>query len=179
MPQLSRAMSTQRSGRKRRAGPAWLISDEVPEGVAWVLAIDPGARHCGMAWFELTGEDEWACVDTEDLEPLDCLRTVQSYLRADQRPGMLVIEEFRLYPDRMAEQALTALGTVEVIGALRWLIVDSRRTFVGLSMQGASIKTPGARRMQEMGIPHRGTNQHQRDAEMHGWFWILARWANA
>lgn len=60
--------------------------------------------------------------------------------------------------------------TAQTIGAIRWAC-DWRG--IEIVTQANNIKTAGLAAMGRHGIELRGKNQHQRDAEMHGWNYVL------
>lgn len=147
-----------------------------------LLAIDPGTRHCGMAVFHLdkaiitagTGAIPWVLDQTLDAPPLGCLDFVQSWLR-EGGVGQLVVEGYQLYPNMMQQQGLSRMGTPEIIGALKYIYFNTIGRNVWecrFNEQGASIKSPGRRYMDENKIEEVGTNPHKRDAEAHGWYRI-------
>lgn len=169
----------------RRAGSAF----EIPEPTLQpsptrILAIDPGTRHCGMAWLERNGHG-WHVNALGDQLPMDCLLTTRSWLEGvfsdpQEATGVLVVEGFQLYPDKLQQQGLSRMGTPEVIGALKWLYLDEcwlgwrsgrrPRARVAFVEQGASIKQHGRKYMESRGIEVQGSNPHKRDAEAHGWY---------
>lgn len=153
----------------RRTGTAFPTAPVLVPNPARLLAVDPGSVHCGMAWFDVD-RSGWGCYETRKVGPVECLEAVQEW--CSSRPGVLVVEEFRLYPWALQQQGFSALGVVEVIGALRWVHFERFRTTVQLEMQGAFVKERGERYMALHGIEHQGTNQHMRDAEAHGWYRI-------
>lgn len=64
--------------------------------------------------------------------------------------------------------------TAQTIGAIRF-VCDYRG--IDLVTQANNIKTAGLAAMGRHGIELRGKNQHQRDAEMHGWNFVLRKLA--
>ena len=128
------------------------------------VAIDPGSVHCGVAIFE-----KGACVETVELKPQDLFRMME-HTEVDG----VVMEEFRLYPWKAKEQTFSPLGTVETIGVVKYLC--RKRGFVYV-MQSAQIKTPTAAQLNARGVRFRsvGAGPHCRDAELHGWYYLLRR----
>jgi len=201
MPQLRRHSIYSGPARRSRSGSAWPIPPPPLDALhsARVVAIDPGAVNCGMAYFHIDPKDGlWMCTAADKTDPVTCIKRLRSFLAETEArlaggsggvgegptllppvayvPGVVVIEEYRLYPDKMAEQALTALGVVETIGGLRWVFKDEADLKVhGLVMQSASIKAAGQRQMAKARLHPIGRNQHARDAEFHGWYYILAK----
>lgn len=136
-----------------------------------MLAVDPGEEHCGLAVF-VDGECRW----TGEKKPQDLYDWMGAYAAVYSRDRLkwdvLVVEEFRLYPKHAAAQAWSKFGTVEVIGVLKeWC----RREEVELVMQPASIKKSTVAILRSHGKKMRshGSGAHARDAELHGWHYIL------
>lgn len=169
----------------KRTGSAFDIPvDPITAGVAdlpiafpeYLLAIDPGTRHCGMASFA-RDEEGWHLNSTSDVLPIDCVTETKDWLtalRTSEKLGQLVVEGYQLYPGKLQEQGMSRMGTPEIIGALKWVFIESRDDgFEGwFKEQGASVKSSGVRFMEENGIAITGSNVHKRDAEAHGWYRI-------
>ena len=171
---------------RRRSGGAFVLSDTQPAHVSSVLAIDPGAAKknasTGMALWGIDHEQngpnkQLMCTNVwSELAP-DALDFMIGWTSEWGPRGVLVIEEFRLYPWASQEQGFTSLAVVEVIGALRWNVLQiDEANRPAVVMQGAHIKKAGQRYMDEEGIEAIGPNQHARDAEMHGWYWVGRKW---
>src|SRR4051794_3958347 len=111
-----------------------MVSELAPVDVA--LAVDPGDRWVGWA--------RWCCgvVTAGTWTPAECVAGVRQelarWVQTDRR-GVLVIEEFVLYPNRAAAQAGSSFQTSQLIGALKLLASDAG---VPVVMQGAYIKGP-------------------------------------
>ena len=84
---------------------------------------------------------------------------------------VVVMESFRLYTRMAAAQAWSTFGTVEVIGVVK---ERCRQERVELTMQSASVKKPIAAILRARGVALTGKGPHARDAELHGWHWVLA-----
>jgi RNase H-fold protein (predicted Holliday junction resolvase) len=136
-----------------------------------VLAIDPGEVHCGIAIFEpakmVLTKSAYTCVRTLEVSPADLFRLVEF-----EPLDVVVIEEFRLYPDKAGVQGYSQLKTVEVIGVVRYLC---EREKVELVQQGASIKRVARAQMAARGVPNLATalgkGGHAADAVLHGWWY--------
>lgn len=184
--------------RTKRVSSAFEIEPVRLEAPQLVLAVDPGQRNCGMAWFEREELiNEWACTQAVRTEPMDAMHLIEQFIDPgyDYRQRALVVEMFQLYPTRMQEQGMSAMGTPEIIGAIKWSYLRGSRggeeNALALVMQTASVRHRGCARLAayrggtclaRAGKPalhdksmHRGTNVHACDAEAHGWFWILAK----
>lgn len=137
-----------------------------------ILAIDPGEIHCGVAEFRFK-QCTWASEMTPDLLYASMRRRARErgYRRTYE---LVVIEEFRLYPWVMQQQGFSRIETVEVIGILKYLC---GRWHVPVVMQGASVKKITEGQLRARGVTLRSVTErkggHAKDAELHGWHWIL------
>lgn len=145
-----------------------------------ILAIDPGEKHCGLAYFEDT-DSEWHVVSSWEEEPDECVMTAYR-LMTEEGLNVLVVEEFRLYPWKSEQQGFSQIKTVEVIGVLRYLHMRAAALLEGHGAlpvtewreQGASIKKPTAAICNAKGIKTTPkSNRHMKDAQLHGWYYIL------
>jgi hypothetical protein len=84
----------------------------------------------------------------------------------------LIIEEYVLYPNEMANQTWSDLRTPQLIGALKHIAYMFRIPYV---MQGAAIKTPTRAQCKRRGIRLEGASIHARDAELHLYYRILRK----
>jgi len=166
---------------KRRSGGAFNLRLDVPgDLVREVLAIDPGAARTSKTngyshWIRDNGTDQFVQVAVGSTGVLEAIMMLSEWARRNRGQGVAVVEEFRLYPHLLADQGLTQVATAQVIGAMQWEL--HRLDWpVPMIMQGAHIKKAAQRAMDEAAIEAQGTNQHARDAEMHGWYWILKKW---
>lgn len=135
----------------------------------FVLAIDPGDKHVGLAW-ALLGKDE-------RYEGLHMIDREAEYVEADEAlgyvvdtfccygdPKVMVIEEFRLYAQQAMSQSWDEMGTSEMIGALKYI---AKKHDFEVVMQGASIKKSIRRQMPARGIQSVAAGVHAKDAELH------------
>lgn len=130
------------------------------------MAIDPGEVHCGVAIFEAG-----VCVETNEVRPSALYGMIERMLL-----NAVVIEEFRLYPDKAKVQGYSQLKTVEVIGVVRYLCERER---IPLIEQGASIKKVAKAQMTARGVGNLAVTQksggHAADAVLHGWYYTNRR----
>jgi len=131
-----------------------------------MMAIDPGDVHCGWALFE-----DGQCYKVGTFIPEDLLNMVTDML-ADGDIDVLVVEEYRLYPDKAKTQSYSDFPTVETIGALKYL---ARTRGILIVMQPAAAKRPATGFASAMKIPmlsyQKGQSRHAKDAELHGIYW--------
>lgn len=129
-----------------------------------LLAIDPGEKHNGFAMWN-SGD----LTDTDTLGPDDFVDFLWHY---PNRWDQIVMEEYRLYPWLLQQQGFSAVETVEIIGVVKHL---ARQRGWPVEMQPASIKKPAEGITRTRGIRLVGRTRHARDAELHGWYWILKK----
>lgn len=161
-----------------------------------MVAIDPGGQHTG--WAEFTrdpGSQIWRCVRACEHVPDEATdRLGGGMLNAEWQT--IVIEEFRLYPDKAMEQTGSTMPTCEQIGAMKFAHRLACRHYRDqfehgvtatdkapwqnepeLVMQPAAIQTPTAAVLRARGIKSAakrlGAGPHARSAELHGWHWII------
>lgn len=160
--------------------------------MAWFAAPEPvGPGGGGGSWppGPLRDNDPlpWPCLEARTVDPWECLALIQ---RQVLLPGatVFVIEEYRLYPDKLQQQGFSSVGTSEVIGAIKWFVMAQEEPErFGVVMQSAGIKDAGCRRLggdchrlPRQGLTHDrdvhvGSNIHSRDAESHGVYWTRVK----
>lgn len=94
-----------------------------------LIAVDPGDRHVGVAFFTTeepdpwTGEGSrgWYCADVQEFEPDEFADALAETLLAGEL-DTLVVETFRLYGDRAIEQTGSQFETSQLIGVLKYLV---------------------------------------------------------
>jgi len=136
----------------------------------YVLAIDPGDAHVGIAsWGGARPDDRDAIFDWEGVLAYEesaarAVDLIDQILAIKSSDAILVLEEFRLYPDRAREQSWSQMQTSEMIGAIKLV---ARRRGVKVVEQGASIKKATRAQLKKRGIKQVGKGGHARDAELH------------
>lgn len=89
-----------------------------------LIAIDPGDRWTGVAFFE--GEDgTWECVDAQEFDPQDFEDALAELLfRRDDNPvpDIIVYEVWRLYADHAKEKTGSEFETSQHIGVIKYLV---------------------------------------------------------
>ena len=116
-----------------------------PEDHLMVLTLDPDRAHDEFAQF--------------------CLRAS----RAGVRPT-LVIEEYRIYPDKAMVHAGKTVPTAECIGAFKYI---ARRMKCNVIEQASSVKQTTAAMLRTRGVVLQGKSEHAKDAELHMWYPVL------
>lgn len=124
--------------------------------------MDPGEEYVGFcAW-----EDDQVveCFATTPRESFDLLE--------EHQPRTLVVEEFRLYPDKAKSLSRTTLVTAQHVGALTyWAFLHHCPVY----LQSASVKKPTAAycRAHNLQLVPPGKGSHAQDAQVHGYHWLL------
>lgn len=165
---------------------------------SYLLAIDPGEAHCGMALMRRDGtsgeaEKDWACIAAWTVDPDECIRytasalmvgvhrTEQDEQRAERHGSdalpidTLVIEEFRLYPWASEEQAFSEIPTIKVIGVLEYLHRAHNRLGGACTLvkQSAQIKKPTRAICRARKVISKAGSTHAKDAQLHAWYHLL------
>lgn len=125
-----------------------------------VLAIDPGAKHCGLAWF-----DGNKCVRSATRSPAELYTLLER-----TNHTLWVCEEYRIY--KWQVQAFDPVLTVERIGVIKYLAKKRGRQ---LFMQPAMIKKVTRGHLNALGIKHLPGTIHAHDAELHGYHFLMKR----
>lgn len=127
-----------------------------------IVGIDPGDQHVGYAvWDKLNG------IRSRELTPNECCGLIESGL---PEPDVLVIEEFRLYPDKAGAQSWSPMLTAELIGALKWIAKGKGTPVV---LQPAYVKIPTARRCTAQRLEWKVLSGHASDARLHCFHYLL------
>ena len=134
----------------------------VQDGVR-MLAIDPGEVHCGYALFN--GGD---CYEAGEWRPHELMTRLEGWMRQGALDEV-VIEDYRLYPDKSKQQAHSQMFTVRVIGALEFIVARFGGG-VPVIFQRADIKKATVAQNEKRGYQwkSRGHGGHAKDAETHG-----------
>lgn len=129
-----------------------------------VLAIDPGEIHCGVAYFDKRGNCSW----TVEMTPMELFQFIGQTMQNE----VIIVESFRLYPDKAMAQQWSQLKTVETIGVIRYLCLTKHLDMVE---QAASIKNVAKRQMKARDVENKAVVErkggHAADAFMHGWYY--------
>ncbi|WIC89803.1 RuvC-like resolvase [Gordonia phage Sapo] len=127
----------------------------------WV-SVDPGEEYVGF------------CVWVDD-EVEDCFQTTpqESFGHLEfYHPSTLVVEEFRLYPDKAKALSRTTLVTAQHVGALTYW---AKLNHCPVYLQSASVKKATAAycRAHDLPLVPPGKGSHAQDAQVHGYHWLL------
>lgn len=140
-----------------------------PPELIRMVSIDPGEVHVGMCvWIGATIQSVY------ETSPAGCRLSVKHWLLADAIDE-LVVEEFRLFPDKARAQSFKENRTAELIGVLRAAAEDHGRVL--WVQQPASIQKPTAGHCRAKGITleavRLGRGPHAKSAELHGRYRLM------
>lgn len=135
------------------------------------ICIDPGDRFCGMALFDEDAE----CYATllYEHEHSILYGNLVHWLKAHLLERV-VVEDFFLYPDKMQQQGYSQMRTPRAIGVIEWIceLAGFTKDNGGYVEQGASIKKATRAIMNARGVKHVGKVVHEKDAELHGYYYF-------
>lgn len=135
----------------------------------FIISIDPGAVHCGVAlWRRLPSSVLWQCDWAVEMTPEGCIDYVADALASlDGKPESVIIEGFWLKPGKAAlQQTGSTMETVEVIGAVKHLCRWQGVGFIKVANGQRAI----IQRLNAVGYEwvSRGHGGHAKDAEAVG-----------
>jgi len=158
-----------------------IVRELVAEIPAWTFGCDPGetvgvsvvGTHGGKPVGD--GERYDSRWNPMTLEPERALDYFAQFCLQAQRAGAtptLYIEEYRIYPEKLAMHSGKTIPTAENIGAFKYI---ARRMKCRVVEQPANIKVTTASILRARGIPLIGGSRHAKDAELHMWYPVLSR----
>lgn len=139
----------------------------------WTLAIDPG-ETCGFA-MTFDPENDWESGTLKNFYAAQSLPMDKFLDNLDnshylEQLRQVVIEEYRIYPDKAMMHSGKTLPTAECIGAIKWIC--TRHAWPWIEQQ-AAIKEPMAGLLRGRGFKAVGPDRHAKDAELHLWYHAL------
>jgi hypothetical protein len=148
----------------------WECLELLPE---YTIAIDPGETvgFCATFGGETTHEEAYLGhhYGVGSLPMWDLLDYLGPFLRSEGIK-QVVLEEYRVYPNQAMMHSGKTIPTAECIGAIKML---ARQQQVPVLEQQAAIKKPIAGLLKGRGFKSLGSNQHEKDAECHMWYYAL------
>jgi hypothetical protein len=88
-----------------------------------IIAIDPGDKHVGVAFFATNDDGEWYCQDAQQIEHDDFIDGLAEMILIDREPPLTVVyEKFRLYADKAELQTGSEFLTSQMIGVIKYLV---------------------------------------------------------
>lgn len=138
--------------------------------MAALIAIDPGDRYTGVAFFDLKTNDigelldppEWECVDAQEFDPIEFLDALAETVMASE-VETIVYERFRLYGDKANEQKGSEFLTAQGIGVIKFIArihnahvqkhldAEKRGSILSCEMTGQPCATAMPRRVEVVG----------------------------
>lgn len=133
----------------------------------YTISVDPGAVHCGVAYWTQHSDEKWECQWAVEMTPEDCVDYVKRSVESPDQPDQVIVEGFWLKPGLDAiRQAGSQMETTEVIGTIRhlcrWAGVPFQKVANG---QQATIKRLNSRKYVWSSFGH---GDHAKDAEAVG-----------
>lgn len=164
--------------RKKAAAPAVVeFNSEQIDSVLhlppYTLAIDPG-ETCGFAVVFDPVRPGVADLNnhyaTGSLPMLMFLDYLTDNPHLEDVIQQVVVEEYRIFPDKAMMHSGKTVPTAECIGAIKHI---ARCYEWPLVEQAAGIKEPMAGLLGGRGFKSIGKNRHEKDAELHLWYHAL------
>lgn len=88
-----------------------------------LIAIDPGDKHVGVAFFSTDDDGAWYCQDAQQIEHDDFIDGLAEMILMDREaPPIVVYEKFRLYADKAELQTGSEFLTSQMIGVIKYLV---------------------------------------------------------
>lgn len=149
-----------------------------------LVAVDPGGEHVGVSAFAQAPDDSWQCIWAGEMTPLQ-FEDWLSEKAITAEIDILVVEEFRLFPDKAMEQTGSDMPTSQLIGVIKYIhrmtaTIAARwpGPAMELHFQAPTIKTPTRsilrnRKLTSMAKFLKIPADHAADSELHGHYHIL------
>lgn len=130
-----------------------------------MVSIDPGDLHVGfVSW------DQGVPDHLEEMSPPQLLKVMEKMVQTSWL-DLVVIEDWRLYPNKTQEMIGSDFPTCQLIGALKYILEGEG---IAYQMQPAQIKYPTMGILKSAGFKlvskRVGCSNHVQDAELHGWY---------
>jgi hypothetical protein len=89
-----------------------------------LIAIDPGDRWTGVAFFATDDDGAWYCQDAQEFSPHEFEDALAELLLRDRTapPPIIVYEKWRLYADHAAEQTGSEFEASQHIGVIKFIV---------------------------------------------------------
>lgn len=86
-----------------------------------LVAIDPGDKYVGVAFFATDDEGKWYCQDAMQMEPEEFEDGFAELILGDPIPPIVVYERWRLYGDHAKEKTGNEFLAVQQIGVIKYI----------------------------------------------------------
>jgi hypothetical protein len=112
---------------RQRTDPARHLRDIWPRPIeerTELIAIDPGDKYTGVAFFARDGQGGWYCQDAQEFDPHGFEDGLAELLLtpSPEAPPTIVYEIFRLYGDKAQLQTGSEFLTSQTIGVICYLV---------------------------------------------------------
>lgn len=135
----------------------------------FIMAIDPGDKHVGWAYgLGKTKKLRTSSIKAGEWSADEAIAKIEVGLTGVFNTGdmdrRVVVEEFRLYPDKAQAQGYSDFETAQMIGVIKYICSERG---IEVIEQGAGIKKPTRAQLKGRGIQQVGKGGHACDAELH------------
>ena len=132
-----------------------------------LIAIDPGDKYVGVAFFAMNADGEWYCQDAAQLEPAEFEDGFAELILAEEAPPIVVYERWRLYADHAKEKSGNEFLASQQIGVIKYICrvrndhvarhakAEADGKMMSCELQGGQCADP-ARRVQPVEIYKQG-----------------------
>lgn len=110
--------------RKKSNPPPDTLFEEPKKADTELIAIDPGDRWTGVAFFATDDDGHWYCQDAQEFDPPAFEDALAELLLMDRStpPPIVVYEKWRLYADKAKEQTGSEFLASQHIGVIRYIV---------------------------------------------------------
>lgn len=145
------------------------------ETPSYIVSVDPGGIHVGVAVFERV-EGSWVCRRATEMTPREFEDWLAETLHIVEHT--LIVEEWRLFADRAKEQTGSAMETSQLIGVIKYIHRKAAPPNNDIVWQQPTIKHPtrsvlNSRNVEITDKIDRGYSDHAIDAILHGYYYII------
>lgn len=145
-----------------------------------LVAVDPGGVHVGVAVFRKRTSG-WRCIWAGEMTPV----LFEDWLTDKLDSGdidVLVVEEWKLFADKAAQQIGSHMETSQLIGSIKYICRRAIPKWPSdrfqLVWQSPNIKIPTKSVLRSRGVKSTAkqlkvSGDHASDAELHGYYYIL------
>lgn len=136
-----------------------------------LLALDPG-ETTGVAGFTADAEEAVLTYANQiKTWPLEVGVSQLTKLLDSQTPDVVVFESYQVYEWKTSEHSWSQIPTVQVIGAVKTLLIQRDIPYYTQTAQVAK-KFVDDEKLEKWGFWHKGM-RHARDATRHGCYFLL------
>lgn len=123
-----------------------------------LIAIDPGDRWTGVAFFATDEDGAWYCQDAQEFSPAELEDALaELILSREEPPPIVVYEKWRLYADKAKEQTGSEFEASQHIGVIKYIVrvhndhvdrhedAEARGKMMTCELQGGICEDPAMR----------------------------------